>query len=173
MVLGAAKRHCAEVGIDSSLGKGTTVWLEFPRDEARKAPAPPVKAPSMPKAMHILLIDDDPFVLDSMRVILELDGHTIAEACGGQEGVEAFRAAQARGENFSAVITDLGMPHMDGNHVAAAIKTMSPSTPVILLTGWGQRLVGGGDTERDKHVDIVLAKPPQLGDLRDALARFS
>ena len=44
-------------------------------------------------------------------------------------------------------MTDLGMPHVDGRQVAAAIKAMSPSTPVIMLTGWGQRLVAEGDID--------------------------
>jgi len=52
--------------------------------------------------------------------------------------------------------------------VAAAIKSASPSTPVILLTGWGQRLNAEGDVP--PHVDLVLSKPPKLRDLRQALA---
>jgi CheY-like chemotaxis protein len=65
------------------------------------------------------------------------------------------------------VITDLGMPYMDGRSVASAIKQASPKTPVILLTGWGQRL--GGNEETLPFVDRVLSKPPQLKELRDAL----
>jgi hypothetical protein len=52
--------------------------------------------------------------------------------------------------------------------VASAIKADSPSTPVILLTGWGQRLVAEGDIP--PNVDRVLNKPPRLRDLRTALA---
>jgi CheY-like chemotaxis protein len=70
--------------------------------------------------------------------------------------------------SFTLVITDLGMPHVDGRKVAAAVKSVSPSTPVILLTGWGQRLIGENDIP--PHVDRVLAKPPKLRDLRAALA---
>jgi CheY-like chemotaxis protein len=51
--------------------------------------------------------------------------------------------------------------------VAQAIKEMSPSTPVILLTGWGQRIVAEGDLP--VHVDRVLGKPPKLSELREAL----
>jgi CheY-like chemotaxis protein len=59
------------------------------------------------------------------------------------------------------------MPHVDGRKVAAAIKSAA-SIPVILLTGWGQRLVAEGDIP--PHVDHVLSKPPKLRDLRAALA---
>jgi CheY-like chemotaxis protein len=65
------------------------------------------------------------------------------------------------------VITDLGMPSVDGRQVAGAIKAASPSTPVILLTGWGRRLAADGQTP--PHVDCVLAKPPKLAELRTAL----
>jgi len=67
------------------------------------------------------------------------------------------------------VITDLGMPYVDGRIVAKSIKEISPATPVILLTGWGKRLVAEGDIP--PHADRVLNKPPKLRDLREALAQ--
>ena len=82
--------------------------------------------------------------------------------------IDAFRAAEADGRVFSVVITDLGMPRVDGRKVAAAIKETSPETPVIMLTGWGQRLVAEADIP--PHVDRVLNKPPKLRELREALA---
>jgi CheY-like chemotaxis protein len=61
------------------------------------------------------------------------------------------------------------MPYIDGRQVASFVKAASPSTPVILLTGWGQRLAAEGDFPA--HVDLLLSKPPKLRELRDALAR--
>jgi CheY-like chemotaxis protein len=87
----------------------------------------------------------------------------------GQAGIDAFSAAHHRGEAFAAVITDLGMPYVDGRKVAAAIKALSPSMPVLLLTGWGQGLAA--DTEISPHVDRILSKPPKLRELRAALAQ--
>jgi YesN/AraC family two-component response regulator len=52
--------------------------------------------------------------------------------------------AHAQEAAFGLVITDLGMPHMDGTQVAAAIKSISSSTPILLLTGWGERLAARG-----------------------------
>ena len=175
MVFGTAKRHAASVDIESAPGKGTTMRLEFSQTGPLGASAPAAKAASVPLPMRLLIIDDDPFVLDSMRMVLELDGHTVVLASGGREGVEAFRLARDRNEMFAVVITDLGMPHMNGNQVAGAIKAMSPSTPVVLLTGWGQRLRKGDeqDGDTDSNVDMVLPKPPQLDDLRAALTRLS
>jgi CheY-like chemotaxis protein len=102
-----------------------------------------------------------------LRDILEADGHEVTTANGGQDGIDFFRAALQRGAAFAVVISDLGMPYVDGRKVASAIKDLSPSTPVILLTGWGQRLVAGGDIPA--HVDRVLGKPPKLSQLREAL----
>ena len=72
--------------------------------------------------MRLLVIDDDPFVLDSMRMVLELDGHAVVQASSGTEGVETFRSAQESEKIFAAVITDLGMPQMNGNQVARRDK---------------------------------------------------
>jgi DNA-binding response OmpR family regulator len=118
----------------------------------------------------LLLIDDDPVLLKSLRDTLEADGHMIVTASGGKEGVSVFRAALDSGKMFAAVITDLGMPHVDGRKVAAAVKEVASSTPVILLTGWGQRLVAEGDIP--PFVDCVLPKPPKLRELREALANL-
>jgi len=68
-------------------------------------------------------------------------------------------------------ITDLGMPHLDGRAVAAAVKALDPGTAVILLTGWGARLVA--DNEVPADVDRVLSKPPRLAELREALATIA
>ena len=121
----------------------------------------------MRRPLRILLVDDDPLLIKSLQDTLQEDGHLITASHGGCEGIETFVAATKRGEGFDVVITDLGMPHVDGRKVAASIKGASPATPVILLTGWGQRLIAANDTPA--HVDKVLAKPPRLHELRAAL----
>jgi PAS domain S-box-containing protein len=168
MVYGMVQRHNADLHIDSAPGEGTTVRIEF-AGVTRVAPAPAPPAPTVPNGLRILLVDDDPLLLRSVRDTLEADGHSIATASGGQEGAAMFRAAFNEQRPFSAVITDLGMPYFDGRQVAGAVKNIAPSTPVILLTGWGQRLQAEGEVP--EHVDLVLAKPPKLRELRDALAR--
>jgi CheY-like chemotaxis protein len=60
------------------------------------------------------------------------------------------------------------MPHVDGRKVAATIKASVPSTVIIMLTGWGRRLVAEGDLP--PGVDTVISKPPKLLELRAALA---
>jgi CheY-like chemotaxis protein len=122
-----------------------------------------------PARLRILLIDDDPILLRSLRNALEVDGHYIITADSGEAGITTFCAMIERKEPFDVVITDLGMPYMDGRQIASMVKQVS-STPVILLTGWGQRLIAEGDIPL--HVDKVLAKPPRLVELRQTLAQL-
>jgi PAS domain S-box-containing protein len=170
MVYGTVQRHGAEISIDSTVGVGTTIRIAFSRraDAASGQPAFTGLVP-VPRRMRLLLIDDDPLLLKSLRDILESDGHQVAATHGGKEGIEEFSAALARGEPFTAVLTDLGMPHMDGRQVARVLKSLSATTPIILLTGWGQRLIDDG--EMPQHIDQVLSKPPKLRVLREALAK--
>jgi CheY-like chemotaxis protein len=123
------------------------------------------------RSQRILIVDDDPLIIESLRNTLRSEGHFVTTADGGQAGIDSFMAAGKLGEPFSVVITDLGMPYVDGRKVAAAIRAASPSTPIILLTGWGRRLISESDVP--SGVDRVLSKPPRLRDLRAALAEVT
>lgn len=167
MVYGTVKRHQGEIEIDSVEGQGTTVRLLFP---FASGPDPFIDLPKRgpQDRLRVLLIDDDPLLLKSVGEILDSDGHHVVTAGGGQEGINAFTDAMDRGERFDAVITDLGMPYVDGRRVATAVKAAAADTPVFMLTGWGHRLAAEGDIPVE--VDRVLNKPPKLRDLRDVLA---
>jgi signal transduction histidine kinase/ActR/RegA family two-component response regulator len=169
MIYGMAQRHGAELDIVSELGVGTTIRLDFPIAATEKSATlrvPVLRVPEHP--VRLLLVDDDPLIIESLSNTLGADGHTVIVADGGQAGIDAFVASLSQPDRFALVITDLGMPYVDGRRVAAAVKTASPSTPVIMLTGWGQRLVD--DNEMPQNVDRVLNKPPKLTDLRRAIA---
>jgi len=169
MVYGMVQRHGADIDIRSMVGLGTAVRLSFPHQFASMPLADDSAAPSASaRRLRILVVDDDPLLLKSLRDILEGDGHDVTTANGGQNGIDDFHAALQRGAAFGVVISDLGMPYVDGRKVASAIKNLSPSTPVILLTGWGERLIAEGDVPA--HVDRVLGKPPKLRQLREALS---
>ncbi len=168
MVYGIAQRHNAEIEIASELGKGTTMRLVFPaaspgQSEDRRDR----DSGAVLTRLRILVVDDDPLIIKALCDALEADGHLVTTANGGKEGVEAFERSLAGDERFAVVLTDLGMPYVDGRKVSAAIKVLSPSTPIVLLTGWGQRLSEQGDIP--PHVDRVLNKPPKLRELRLAL----
>lgn len=170
MVYGTAQRHRAELAIDSAPGRGTTVTLHFPALPDAPMPATTTEAPDdapPPRSLRVLLVDDDPLVLEIVGHMLRAAGHEAVPTQGGQAGIDAFDAdAQA----FDAVVTDLGMPSVDGHAVAAAIKRRSPGTPVVLLTGWGEGLLSDGALPPE--VDLVIGKPPRLAELRKAMARL-
>lgn len=119
--------------------------------------------------LRILVVDNDPLVLSSIRTVLEFDGHPVAGANGGQAGLDMFSAALSAAEPFTVVITDLSMPGMDGPQLARAVKNLSPATAVILVTGWGAKAANDGALRT--YIDHVLGKPLRIQELRAALAK--
>jgi signal transduction histidine kinase/CheY-like chemotaxis protein len=171
MVYGVAQRQNAEIEIESSPGLGTTMRLNFPvvvRGSTNTSHD--AYTPAQPTQLRILVVDDDPLIIKSLRDILEADGNFVTTANGGREGIEIVQSSVARNEQFDVVMTDLGMPYVDGRQVASAVKRICAKTPVILLTGWGKRLVAEDDIP--PHVDRVLNKPPKLHQLRTALGEL-
>ncbi len=167
MVFSVAESHDADIEVDSALGEGTTVRLLFPvlGAEPTTQTVEPLGGRSMSR--HLLVVDDDLILLETLHDILAGDGHNVISASGGEAGIEAFLAERAAGTPFDLVLTDLGMPEVDGRRVAEAVKMGEPSTPVILLTGWGHGMLASG--ERPAHVDLILNKPPRLEELRRAV----
>jgi signal transduction histidine kinase/uncharacterized membrane protein affecting hemolysin expression len=170
-VYGMLQRHDAELQIDSAPGQGTTVRMVFPgivdRANTMAATLPPQV---IRRNLRILVVDDDPVLSRSLEDALLGDAHHVQLASGGQAGIDAFRTANRAGHSFDLVITDLGMPRVDGRKVAEAIKSISPATPIIMLTGWGQRLLDEGDIP--PNIDRVLSKPPRLQQLRACITEL-
>jgi signal transduction histidine kinase/CheY-like chemotaxis protein len=165
------ERHGGRMRAESRPGAGAlfAFTLPLPSGLGEQAPArqPPPVAPS-PHRLRVLLVDDDPMVRLSLTNMVELDGHHVDSVATGQAALEAFERALAQGQGYDAVITDLGMPHMDGGEVARRVRQASPRVRVILLTGWGSHAASA--CEDAGQVDVVLAKPPRLAQLREALA---
>jgi DNA-binding response OmpR family regulator len=172
MVYGMAQRHGAELEIDSRPGAGTTMRLLFPINAAAVSSASRVPQSQVPqRGLRILLVDDEPALSDALRDALELEGHQVTVADGGQAGLETFRSAQRSHAPFDIVITDLGMPNVDGRQVVAGVRAASPATPIIVLTGWSQQMAAHGD--RALQADRLLGKPPRLTELRTAMAELT
>jgi PAS domain S-box-containing protein len=171
MVYGMLERHGGEIHIESARAQGTLIRLTFPttRVSALGEGGAALQHPRS-RPLRILLVDDDPILLKSLRLILEEDGHVAVVADGGQQGIAAFHEGNADGQPFDIVITDLGMPNIDGRGVAAAVKLANPDVPVILLTGWGHRMIEEQDTP--SNVNCVLSKPPKMVRLRTALTEL-
>jgi len=170
MVYGVIKRHEGEIDIQSEIGKGTTFRLTFPvRANLCKDLDVENSLPIQP--LRILCIDDEPLLRELMKEILERDGHTVEVSDSGQSGLDEFRLARQRGRPFDLIITDLGMPYLDGRQVAKMVKQESPETPVVMLTGWGAFMKEDGNAP--EQVDGILSKPPRTRELRAILSQFS
>jgi signal transduction histidine kinase/ActR/RegA family two-component response regulator len=172
MVYGVVERHQGKIEIKSKPREGTTMRMFFPvRKLEVSKPAEAVESDEPPPPLYILCVDDEPALRILMREMLERDGHKLEMADGGQAGINAFRNALMRKAPFQVVLTDLGMPIVDGHAVARAVKSESPVTPVVMLTGWGAFLKNDGEVPT--QVDGVLAKPPRLKEIRSMLRRVT
>jgi signal transduction histidine kinase/ActR/RegA family two-component response regulator/HAMP domain-containing protein len=171
MSYGVMERHQGSIEIESELGKGTTFRLVFPVRAHTREAAPEKDTNAKAPPMQILCIDDESLLRELLKEILERDGHQVVLTDNGQSGLDEFRVASERNRPFDLVITDLGMPYLDGRQVAKTIKSESPNTPIVMLTGWGAFMKedGSGPTE----VDGILSKPPRSRELRDMLRRLN
>src|SRR6266850_95774 len=114
--------------------------------------------PSVPPK-QILVVDDEPFVCESIKMLLSYDGHTVQTASGAVEALAQFDP-----RTVHVVFTDFAMPGMKGDQLAEAIKARSPNTPVILLTAFPP-------PTKPAAVDLVLTKPFMLETLREGLRK--
>ena len=165
IVYGIVRRHGGKIDIESEVGRGTTVTISLPvhKDEAVPEPKPWDAAGKLNK--RILVVEDEPLVREVISVYLSTDNHEVTTAVNGAEGLEKYRAG-----TFDIVLTDRAMPQMNGDQLAEAIKKIDPKMPIILLTGFGDIMLGSG--EKPTGVDMILSKPFTMSQLREAIAKF-
>ena len=116
--------------------------------------------------LQILVVDDEPTVRDSIKMLLEHFGHTVQTADNG-----AAALALVEPGRFNLVITDYFMHGMKGDELAALIKAREPGLPIIMATAFVDELKASG--KLNGNVDDLLIKPFSLTDLRDAIARVT
>jgi CheY-like chemotaxis protein len=162
MVYGIVSRHGGEVLVDTTEGVGSTFTIRLPVGRLPPSDVARASAPG-PASVRVLVIDDEPFVRETLEEILRLQQHDVVVADDGISGLARFREGA-----FDLVMTDLAMPGMSGWQVAQAVKTARPQVPVVLVTGWGVE-VQADDLKRH-GVDRVLTKPFRFEDVRDVLA---
>jgi signal transduction histidine kinase/ActR/RegA family two-component response regulator len=172
MVYGMMQRHEGSIEIESAPGCGTCVRLTFPiRQASGQTNYLPAERMAPNRSLRILCIDDEPQVQVLLKDCLTDLGHRVTTASSGKEGVEIFRAALLTQQAYEFVITDLGMPGLDGHQVAQAIKAESPRTPVVMLTGWGAAMKEDGETAPE--VDALLGKPARIPELNNLLLKLT
>lgn len=112
------------------------------------------------KSRRVLVVDDEPLVCEAVKMLLAFDGHTVDTANGGKEALEKFSPGK-----YDVVFTDLYMPPMNGDDLAAKIKAQDPKQPVIMITAFTEQL----HNQPPRCVDYLVSKPFLIKDLRAAL----
>jgi CheY-like chemotaxis protein len=153
-VHGIARSHGGAVTVESTVGKGSTFRVYLPSaPSAASEAASDSDAESQGHGEHLLVVDDEPDVARLLERMLAARGYRVTAFTSSDEALAAFRNEPAA---FHAVITDHTMPRMTGIELARQLKAMSPDVPVVLTTGYGDKLasapVGTG-------VDAVAGKP--------------
>ncbi|MCC6446033.1 MAG: response regulator [Armatimonadetes bacterium] len=156
------QRHEGSIQLTSREGAGSAFLIRLPISVAPPA-APPAEALPLSPGNRILVIDDEEPVREVISEMLRLAGQEVTCASSGHEGIDLFKKTR-----FDLVITDLGMPGLQGTQVVNQIKAISPRTPVALLTGWG----GQAAAEEGIRPDITLAKPIREQELVSAVSRL-
>jgi CheY-like chemotaxis protein len=143
---------------------GACFTLSFPVATHPSRP-PPARPPSIPPVggRHILIVDDDAESLEATRMAMEMEGQHVDIAQNGRDAIERIRL----GARYDLILCDLGMPDMNGWHVAREIQDVAPGTAVFMVTGWAQQIAG--EDPRRRWVKGILEKPMTLERLRDVL----
>ena len=143
-------------------GKGSRFTVELPLTEACEQHAynDPDNEQGQLAGIRILLIDDSQEVLEALQLLLELeDAHVLAF----DHPSKALSVAHT--QRFDVIISDIGLPHMDGHELLAALRKLPEyaAVPAIALTGYGA--AGGAQYQGEGRFDASLGKPVALEDL--------
>ena len=123
----------------------------------------PITAPAFPPR-KILVVDDEPFVCDAVKMMLNFDGHVVDTAASAKDALALFGPGK-----YDLVITDYAMPQMKGDELAVQLKARAPGQPVVLITAYAEMLKASDSPLAG--VDSVISKPFLLDDLRSAIAK--
>jgi signal transduction histidine kinase/CheY-like chemotaxis protein len=138
MIYGFARQSGGFVRLESAPGQGATLRLYLPRSAA-PAPQPAVEAiaapvaPSPPtRGAQVLVVEDEPTVRGLIVATLRDAGCDVTEAGDGPAGLAMARAAA----RIDLLITDVGLPGLNGRQLAEAVRASRPDLPVLLITGY-------------------------------------
>jgi CheY-like chemotaxis protein len=136
-MLGILKGHNAGIRIRSREGEGSSFKLYFPASVTGSLPPVPVPVPERRARAEgrILLVDDEPDILEATSELLAAMDFQVVSARDGAEALELFRADP---QHFSLVLMDLTMPRMDGREAFRLMRELDPGLKVVLCSGYNE-----------------------------------
>ena len=159
VVHGIIETYKGHITVASEVNQGTTFKIYFPL--ARQGAVDKktdLTGPLPVGEEHILYVDDEPVIVDIQKQILKKLGYTVTGRTSSTEALEAFRSMP---EKFNIVITDMTMPNITGDKLAQEIKRIRPDVPVILCTGFSEKL--DHQHASQMNIDGLLMKPVDRG----------
>ncbi len=164
---GIIRRHGGNIEVESQYGHGTEFRITLPLAKIVEKSVTQVEhaTPALPQTIsstclqpleqsqiRLLVVDDEVFVRDLLREILEGEQCEVFVAENGNEALSLFREIE-----FDGVFTDVGMPGMSGWELAREIRQINTRIPIAVITGWGEAV--GSHEQKAAGVEWVVAKP--------------
>ncbi len=163
LVYGVVKTHGGFVDVESALGEGTVFRLFFPVSEsvpsAEERP-PEGKIPVRGRGEGVLIVEDEPTLLDLLESAFLEKGYRVFLAPDGLEGINAYKEHM---NEIAVVVTDFGLPRADGGVLLRSLKSLNPSVKVVVASGFFEPHVR---SELTKHgARALVSKPYGLTEL--------
>ena len=137
VVKGIVNGHDGAIAIDSRPGKGTAVYVIFPAVPHTPEASIGVDDASPGGQEHILIVDDEPSLLKMVQKVLQHLGYQVTTHENPQRALDQFTKNPGA---FDMVITDMTMPVLSGDELARALLSIRPDLPIILCTGYTERI---------------------------------
>ncbi|RPJ78666.1 MAG: response regulator, partial [Deltaproteobacteria bacterium] len=160
MVLGIVKSYGGQVGVKSSLGKGSVFSVYLPVTQKHEMSSPCEFEPLPHGTEKILLVDDEAAIAVMGRQVLERLGYSVTIRNSSMDALELFRS---KPDFFDLVITDMTMPNMTGERLATELMNIRPNIPVILCTGYSKQITD--DSAKEMGIKAFVYKPIVKSDL--------
>ncbi len=148
------------VAVASTPGQGTLFKVYLPIVPRRISHQAGEKRPVVGGNEHILFVDDEPALVDMGKQMLERLGYRVTAAGGSARALELFRKDPGA---FDLVITDMTMPQMTGDALAAELMAIRPEIPVVICTGYSERI--SQESALEAGIKALIYKPITRSDL--------